>query len=344
MARPSFVLAKSVALAVTVLLALDEANAQPPSSGANGLRLTWTRDEAAASCPDTPSIEADVVRRLGWDPFTPGAARALDVRVTRTREDGTWRAVIEYRTSEGTLAGSRVVTSTAETCDSLAAAAALGIALIVRTSTPEPPPAASVTGPVANQPVPPATPAPCAATDCPKGLDSSRHAGVFAAGAGALGILPGFAPGGALVGNVPLAEHVSLTASAVLLPEVRREDDVGSYAFGAAFGAVGLCYDGKFGERVSIAACASLELGSVHAVVFAPEPVGPGARFWGAGAVGPRLDWNPTGVLHALFGVELLLPFTRRSFDVRRADGSQTTVFEQPAVGVLFLVGVGAAP
>jgi hypothetical protein len=337
MARPSFVLATGAALAATVLLALDEANAQAQSSGANGLRLTWTREEAAASCPDTPSIEADVVRRLGWDPFTPGAARALDVRVTR--EGGTWRAVIEYRTSDGTLAGSRVVTSSAETCDSLAAAAALGIALIVRTSTPEPPPAAPDSGP-ANPPVP----APCTPTDCPKVSDSKPHAGVFAAGAGALGILPGFAPGGALVGNVPLAEHVLLTVSAVLLPEVRREDDVGSYAFGGAFGSVGACYAAKFGERVSIAGCASLELGSVHVVVFEPEPVGPGARFWGAGAVGPRLDWNPTGVLHALFGVELLVPFTRRSFDVRRADGSQTTVFEQPAVGALFLVGVGAAP
>jgi hypothetical protein len=279
-------------------------------------------------------IEADVTRRLGDSPFRAGASDSIDVHVTR--EQGEWNALIEERSGNGPPIGSRVVRSAADSCDSLALAVGLAIALMIRarassdaveapkTALPPPPPA-----------VPP--PAPCPKPSMPA---NERHVAAFASVVEALGILPRAALGAALSGRVPVAEQASFFASLTFLPEQRRTDAGAEMAFGATFGTLSGCYDSKNVARLRLSACASVLLGALHVIVWNPTPVRPGASLFSAASVGVRSDWMPVRPLHLLVSVDGFVPFERHTFVVDVA-GTPETAYEQPAWGGLVSAGLG---
>ncbi len=193
-------------------------------------RLVYTRDRAAAVCPDEATLREAVRDRLGYDPFDASAAsavtfavrpagRAFVVRIERTDDDSTSLGVRELR-------------SRGETCDALVQAAALSLSIAldpVAASQPHsaPPPVVQASvdvPPAAPTSAPPPTPvldlapqqAPRDEAASPPPPPSEHlltgwHLGAF--GAGDWGIAPGAAAGFALHGGVEV-RHGSLDLEA----------------------------------------------------------------------------------------------------------------------------------
>ncbi len=299
------------------------------------MRLVYTRSPEAEACPEASVIEADVTARLGESPFRSDAVDSIEVHVGRER--GEWSALIEEHAGSGPPTGSRVVTSAAESCDSLALAVGLAIALTIRArSSAE---SVETAKPVAPPPVAPAVvPAPPPCPDATKKV--SRHVGVFANVIGAIGILPRMAFGGGLVGRVPFADEGSLAVGLNFLPEQRTTSDVGEFGFGATFADLSGCYGIRPTERVRFSACAALLLGALHVVVADPVPVDTGASFWGAAAAGLNADFSPTGPLHLLLSAEGAVPFERYSYEVE-SEGRSEAVFVQPRFATVMSAGIG---
>jgi hypothetical protein len=317
--------------------AATSALAQGTTTAKAPVRLGWTRALNAESCPEASAIEADVTRRLGENPFSPDAPGSIDVSVAHER--GEWTAVIEDRTAGGPAggppAGSRIVTSAAESCDSLALAVGLAVALMIRERASSEPVEVKKPEP-APPPLAPAEPR------CPRkpSCDERRHVAAFANAVAAFGVLPHASFGGALGSRIPLADHASLIASLTFLPEQRTGDDSGDSAFGATFGGLSGCFDSSAIGPLRFSGCASVLLGALHVVVWTPAPVEPGASFWGAGALGARTDWTPVTPIHLLVGVDALIPFERRTYVVELEGGSETA-FTEPAWGGLVSAGLG---
>ena len=323
-------LAGLAAVLVASTTATSHADAEP---SATEMRFVWSRGPEAASCAEASAIEADVTRRLGFDPFSPTARSAIECRVTRS--DGVWTATIEELDETGARAGLRVVTSPAESCASLGAAVGLAVALIVRNRAANPPPA---------PPPPSAAPVcrPCAPAPPPKEKDETTRVGWFAGATAAVRVLPKPALGASLGGKLVVARAASVIASVAFLPSVKTSDELGEYSFGAAWGGLGACYDVEFGVDVRMSVCGTAALGALSVAVFDPSPVKPGARFLSGAIVGPRLTWSFARPAELVAGVDAFVPVSRSAFLVDD-DGTTRTVFEQPAVGALFTLGVGFA-
>jgi hypothetical protein len=98
------------------------------------LHFSWVRAPEAADCADATQIEADVERRLGWSPFELGNGPSASIETLVTRSARAWKAAIVMRRADGTELGTREVTSESATCDSLARAGGLAIALMIESA------------------------------------------------------------------------------------------------------------------------------------------------------------------------------------------------------------------
>jgi hypothetical protein len=139
------------------------------------VRLSYTREAGADSCPEESVFRDSVLSRLGYDPFEESAPRALTVVVRRTGD--TLVARIELRDAAGHLQGERVLNGTGTDCSELGNAMAIAVSLgidplsaaalpvatppnndaagVVPIEPPQPPPV-----PVARDASPPASPSP----------------------------------------------------------------------------------------------------------------------------------------------------------------------------------------
>lgn len=129
-------------------------------------RLAFTRDPAAASCPDAAGLRAAVAAKLGYDPFTDDATRTLAVSFGKSGPE--LRAQIELRDEGGAVTGARKLKSTATTCGPLAEDVAQAIAIVVDPLylNPPPPPSASASASASTSAAP--TAAPTATVDVPE--------------------------------------------------------------------------------------------------------------------------------------------------------------------------------
>lgn len=120
-------------------------------------RLAFTRDTAAASCPDANGLRAAVAAKLGYDPFSDDATRTLAVSFGKSGPE--LRAQIELRDEAGAVTGARKLKSTATTCGPLAEDVAQAIAIVVDPLylNPPPPPSASASASASITAAPPAT-------------------------------------------------------------------------------------------------------------------------------------------------------------------------------------------
>ncbi len=133
-------------------------------AGAQELRkydVGWERDPGAEACPDRAAFVAAVRARVGEGRLEDGAARRLDVRLSRTAAG--WRS--ELRVSEqGVLKGSQQLDSPAPDCSGLFAAlvavAAITIGEEAASEPGEPPTTAGATQSKPPAPQPTALPPP----------------------------------------------------------------------------------------------------------------------------------------------------------------------------------------
>lgn len=103
------------------------------------LASTWTlsvrRDEAAASCPDTPRLRRAIAERLGKDPFLDtapeSAATHRTLVVVFSRPEPKHVAQVSLVDPDGKETGRRELTSKASDCSELAAAVVLAAAIVI---------------------------------------------------------------------------------------------------------------------------------------------------------------------------------------------------------------------
>jgi hypothetical protein len=328
-------------LPVLVFLALvaSPAGAAPSPR----FELSVVRLEGAGACPDRATLERGVAARLGRVPFAEPAQRTLEAVLSRREQ--AWRAEITLRDAEGIELGRRSIEAAGPDCSPLAEATTLALALTIDpdaalgTAPPVPP---LEPDPEVRAPAPPAAcpdracpaSAPCPKAVCPH-PPARPYVGASARATLALGLIPGPAPGVALVtegGSQTLRAEVSL----LFLPETRADDP--RFAFGLTAAAAGACAAPQPFGRFELGLCGEIQLGAIHAVVHEAAPIDPGDQLWVAAALGPRLGLEVAPPLAFEVGVSAVAPLLDRSFDVV---GIEQPVFRPAAVGAVGFVGVG---
>ncbi len=340
-----------------MLAASVRSTAQAEDAPRGPFRLAWVRGERTESCADRAAIADGVERRLGRSVFSDSAPRSIETVVQH--EGDVWEAHIYVRGDDGTLDGSRILSSRGSTCAGIEAAATLAIALAIDPEAalgPPPSPASAVLRPApvpvpspsaatppapcptpeAPQPAPAVVPPPCPVErPCPPNGPSpgpsSRGAATLRAIA-ALGLLPATSPGVALSVDLPAYRFVHAAAGVLYLPEQRtaNRDD----AFGLTVAWLGVCARPVDSSRTSLSFCASGQAGGIHSVVFALEPAQPGDQVWVGASVGGVFRARVVGPLEAEVGADLVVPVTRYAFTVQ---GAGTAFRGAPVAGVGFL-------
>lgn len=315
--------------------ALAQATASGNSTAARAPRvhLSWVRDaEAAEACPDVSQVQADVASRLGFSPFVSGDADSASIEVLVTHSKALWQAAVMMRGADGALRGNRHVESAAKDCHSLAAAAALAIALMI---DPE----------LLLRPPPPAAPAHKAAPEggtpsvAPPRVAPPPHGGprgALSIGATvAAGVLPALAFGPLLRGELELRSRLSVVVSAQFLPEQRLTRAGADAWLGLSLGSVGPCYRIELGEHWAVASCASFLVGSLSLSIASPEAVQAGPRAWLGVACGLRLSLR-AGAFELTLGGDALAHLARHNYTVSRQQPLRTeSLFTEPGAGVL---------
>jgi hypothetical protein len=295
-----------------------------------GIHLSWVRDEATSACPDAGTVEKQVARRLDDDPFTRTPEQFIEALVTR--DAGAFHVNITMRGADGTSLGSRTISSAAPDCRSIADAAALTIAILVdpdallRPAPVEVPPIVVHAAP----PPPPLVAAPAS--------DLSGRVALLAMGE--KGFLPDAAPGIGLSASVDLVRRASAGLAVGVFPEHRSTSVQGDFAFGLSF----LDLDGCFVTPqpwLRWELCGGGSVGVLHVVVYDPQPVNPGQRWFFALSELTRVVVPVFQAWTIEVGVEALEPFVRRAFFVEGRPAGMDTVFTQPRVAWAGWMGVG---
>ncbi len=325
--------------------------ASTPARAAGGDRvvLRWSAPEG---CPDGSWITHEVDRILGDE--SPRPAVPLDVSATvTTGADVNFKVRLETQ-GKG---GARVRELRGESCNAVADATALLIALMIdpaavaRASKPAPPPPAAP-APLPPAPPPPPTPAPPPRVvpppppaPAPPSLPvSAAHAdaaperprrppfGLQAWAAADAGSLPGvsFAAGGeaaVLVGafRVELGGGVWVDRPATLAQMPNAGGEVG-----LALGWAGACWLALRSTKVQIGPCLGQELGRLHADGFGVTSTGSGSALWSALRAGGLLAWSPVPRIAGVIRLDAAVPFARPTFTV---DGLGAVFRSSPVVG-----------
>jgi hypothetical protein len=285
-------------------------------------------------------LEREIARRMGQNPFEGDARQWIEGTIDF--QAGAFEVQLFERDAEGSTLGTRRFREQASDCHKLDDAIELAIALIIDPNAQLAPavPAAPQTAeqglpstPANVQPHPPPprfvlrmNPGPRAVYDVsPFGravtttTRSENHLGMafIAADAVALaGVLPGAAFGGELVTRVALdaRERVLLRASALVLPQ-KVANEQGRLGYSLTVLDIGGCVQERARHWAAFG-CGGFGLGSVHVVVYNPDPRKPDDRLWAAlrveGGAGVRIA-GPVWFHARVFE---LLPLRRWEFQV----------------------------
>lgn len=93
------------------------------------MRLSYSHGPDTTRCPAAPEVQAAVIARLGYDPFSASAAKEIAAAITRT--EGGLRATIRVVEGGGAESGQRSIESLQDDCRELAAAMALAISIVI---------------------------------------------------------------------------------------------------------------------------------------------------------------------------------------------------------------------
>ncbi len=232
-----------------------------------GIALVYTRGPGVARCPDEVALREAIAARIGRDPFTADTTNADRVSVSVLRVGRGLRALIGWSRADGTLVGTREVSSARSDCADVVATAALTVSLALdaaRNAAHEAPPLAPPSLPLQVAPPPPPPPPPprpieAVAVRVPTAPTSSpRHAWLSLGPVATLGFSPGGDVGLALEGGFSV-DHIALSVGArVDLPVSVAPPTSGATAnTWLAQGELALCWRSSGPEaRVTGFACA----------------------------------------------------------------------------------------
>lgn len=273
--------------------------------------LRWTAPEG---CPAGSRVVAEVDRLLGAHGARP--ARPLEVKAEVIAGDaGALRVHLEI---EGD-AGPRTRDLSAASCDALADAAALILAMTIDPAavTAAPPPVRPLPAPPPPTPLPPPPPPPPLPAPAPS-LRPRFHLAAWARAD--LGSLPGvsFAAGGtAALGLGALRVELGAGAAPARTQAASRPAASGATAGGEISliaGSAGLCYGVLPEGRLELSPCAAIELGRLHAAGFGVTTPGEGNVLWSAARLGARFAWWPMSRAAIVLRAEAAVPFARPTF------------------------------
>ena len=335
------------------------AHAEP--EGAETVRLVWIRGPGADACQDRVALTEHVDARLGRRVFSDSARRSIEGFVQR--EGDRWVVHVYARDADGRLTGARDLANNAVDCTGLDAAVTLAVALVIDPAAalarpkdavsvaraqaaealvrpPPPPPAPPEMRPAAPCPLPSPTPVPrpaVAPTVPPRPSPGDR---VILTGQVLVtaGLVPGAAPGFAISADVPVHAWLDVTTGAFFLPEARTAS--GDFGFGLTAAWAGVCAVPWRDSRVALSLCGDLEVGAIHAVVYAFEPTQPGDRVWSGAEGAARLRFRVLGPVVVVAGLGLVVPLTRQPFIVQ---GQANAVFQEYPVAAVGFIALGAS-
>lgn len=120
------------------------------------------------------------------------------------------------------------------------------------------------------------------------------------------------------------------------MPEARTADK--RFAFGLTALSLGVCRTLSRARVYDLGVCGAVWGGALHAVVFDLLPEAPGDYAWAAASIAPHLRIRAAPHLHLDLGVQVIVPFVRRSFQV---SGWKDPVFQEAPVTLLPFGGAG---
>jgi hypothetical protein len=319
------------------LLHTNRAEAQGPLP----VELAWT---APPGCPMRQSVLTDIAREVGP---SGGRVRGVTAAAVVTSDDrGRWRTnlVVEI----GTARGQRLLE--AQTCEGLAAAAALIVAIAIETGAP--PAAASPPAPIApSAPAPPPPtapdrtspmPPPAPATDRPR-RDSKLLIGV--AGVVDSGTLPAIAPG--LEASAGWSYGTSVWRGRLLASGEYFASETGGAAGRPTEGgrftlltvAGRVCGSRTF-WRFEVGPCIGGELDAMSGQGVNSALPGSGDGQWAALIGSLFTTWRIVGPLGVSLRLDAVAPLVRPTFVLTEPGNTVTTVHQAAAVSPRASLGV----
>lgn len=334
------------------------ANPSPASSMpsiAGTLRFSWVRAHGAEQCPGPSAITDAVESRLARAVFSPSAAQSIEAIVARA--DNQWRIELFLRNVDGTLLGSRTLSSERPECEAAVEAAVFAITLALdpdadpAASPSEPPTSAAVraalslAGAVTEAPVAPTNSSP--AQPPPMQPPRSDIGAVSLGGWASLGALPALSSGASLHGYVRVYRRFGVRTWLRFLPEQRSDTaSIGMVSFGLTTVTLGGDVELVDLSRFALSLSLGPTVGAMHAVPHERAPAESGQRAFfslTASAVGAiRL----VGPFSLDLGIEADLPITRYRFGLESTSVQGATVyspvFEQPWLAAGAWMALGA--
>ncbi len=338
MLRDRFMQLLSFVAFLGCMLFAGSVRAQP--TPAHGVRLSFVRTEAASGCIAPLALEREVARRMGYSPFE-GEARQW-IEGTIDAQAGIFDVQLFERDAEGNTLGTRHFREQASDCHKLDDAIELAIALIIdpsaqlAPSVPVPPQAAQQGSPTAPanvlpRPAPPRyvlrmNPGPGVgygenpfgrAVIAPNKSENRLGTAMIAADAVAFhGVLPGVAWGVELLSRLSLdaRERVLLRASALLLPQ-KLANEQGKLGYSLSALEVGGCMQER-ARHWALFGCGGFGIGSVHVVVYNPDPRHPDDRLWTAFRIEGGATFRIAGPVWLDARLFDLVPLKRWDFQV----------------------------
>ena len=299
-----------------------------------GTALVVHRAPSAADCPDALALSS-IIARLSPKAPTPDVVATPDgFEVEFSRAAGRYRAIVRSR---GARAGVRTLEDAGATCQTLAEATALTIAVIVDpdgVTLGEPPEKKPVEQSAETGAPPPAPPPPV------EGPPPIRSAGSWslaaqAGGGVSLGVVRGVAPLATVSLELRPSAHLSFEVGGAFVPTQGLALGPGSIDVWLLTGAASACV-WPYARAVRLGACASVIAGAVHGEGRGYPTQSGASRPWLAGA----LSIGANGPIHGVMGwfgrAGVVVPTHRESFGI---DGVGVA-YEAPSAGGLLAAGL----
>ncbi|HKY35108.1 MAG TPA: hypothetical protein VJN18_04145 [Polyangiaceae bacterium] len=287
-------------------------------------RLQLVRAEGAGSCPSAAQIERDVAERLRRDPFSEQGERGIEIVVQRV--ETRWQAWLYLRVDASEVDAVRLIESDAEDCAELGQSVALAVALAI---APELPPEPKPTPP-------PPEPEPCPPPPSPLLPPPTVHGEASLRALVSPNLLPRTAPGAALTVTLR-GELIGVALGGAFYPQTELRTAEAHLGFGLSAGFASGCLWARTSDP-QIWSCIGARVGALHSVVYSPDPVQPGDRFWWAASSELGLRQHFLRRAFVELGAAALFPLVRHRFQV---DASPAPVYQQGAASVEGFVGIG---